>query len=70
MPTLENPKSLDLGAGEVEKYINKEDIKTYAKDNYDLTRSAKKIYSQVLGNRCTVHTHKILDLNIRWRCLV
>ena len=48
MPTLENPKSLDLGAGEVEKYINKEDIKTYAKDNYYLTRSAKKIYSLVL----------------------
>ena len=34
---------------DVYKYIYKEDIKAFAKDNCALTRSAKKLYLLVLG---------------------
>ena len=34
---------------DVDKYIYKEDVKAYAKDNRLLTRSAQKLYSLVLG---------------------
>ena len=43
-------------ADNVEKYISKEDIKEYAMNNRVLTRSAKKLYSLVLG-QCTKGLH-------------
>ena len=49
MSTLENKKALDSVSDEVDKYIYKEDAKACAKDNCALTRSAKKLYSLVLG---------------------
>ena len=49
MPTPDNPKALDSGADEVDNYIYKEYVKTYAKENRAITRSANKIYSLVLG---------------------
>ena len=52
MPKLENPEALDSMADSFDKYIYKEDVKAYAKDNCALTSSAKKLYSLVLG-QCT-----------------
>ena len=43
-------------ADNVEKYISKEDIKEYAMNNRVLARSAKKLYSLVLGH-CTKGLH-------------
>ena len=34
---------------DVDKYIYKEDVKAYAKDNRALTRNVKKLYSLALG---------------------
>ena len=52
MPTLENPKSLDSMANSVDKDIYREDVNSYAKDNCELVRSAKNLFSLVLG-QCT-----------------
>ena len=49
MPTLENPEALDSMADVKHKDIYIEDVKAYAKDNRVLTRSAKKLYSLVIG---------------------
>ena len=52
MPTLEKPNALGSMADDVDKYIYKRYIKTYAKDKRALTRGAKKLYSLVLV-QCT-----------------
>ena len=52
MPTLENPEALDSMSDDVDKYMYKKDVKTYAKYNHALTRSDKKLYSLVLV-QCT-----------------
>ena len=52
MPTLDKPKALGSMRDNVDKDIYKEDVKSYANDNRALTRSAKKLYSRVLG-QCT-----------------
>ena len=52
LPTWEKLKYLDSMADGVDKDINREDFKSYAKDNRALTRSAKKLHSLVLG-QCT-----------------
>ena len=52
MPTLDKPEALDSMTDNVDKDIYKEDVKAYTKDNRVLTRSAKKLYSLVLG-KCT-----------------
>ena len=52
MPTLEKPKALDSMEDDVDKYVYKEDVKAYTNENRALTRSAKKLYSLVLG-QCT-----------------
>ena len=52
MHTLENPEALDSIVDDIDKDIYKEDVKSYANDNRALTRSAKKLYSRVLG-QCT-----------------
>ena len=49
MPTLKNTKALYSMAEDVEKGIYKEDVNAYANDNRLLTRSAKTLYSLVLG---------------------
>ena len=49
MPTLEKPEFLDSTVDDVEKYIYREDIKAYVKDKHALTKSAKQLYSLVLG---------------------
>ena len=49
MPTLVNPKALYSMSDDVDKDFYREDVKSYAKDNHALTRSAKKLYSLVLG---------------------
>ena len=52
MTTLENPEALDSMLDGVEKDIYIEDFKAYSKYKRALTRSAKKLYSLVLG-QCT-----------------
>ena len=52
MPTLEKPKALDSMADGIDKYIYREYVKEYEKDNCALTRSAKKLYPLILG-QCT-----------------
>ena len=49
MPTLENPEALDSMADDVGTDILREDVKAYAKDKRALTKSAKNLYSLVLG---------------------
>ena len=49
MTTLENPEALDSMLDGVEKDIYIEDFKAYSKYKRALTRSAKKLYSLVLG---------------------
>ena len=56
MPTLENPKALNSMADGVDKDIYREDIKEYAKENCALIKSAKMLYSLVLG-QCTESLH-------------
>ena len=46
---MEKPKALDSMEDDVDKDIVKEDVMAYGKDNRELTRSAKKLYSIVLG---------------------
>ena len=60
MLTLEKPEDLDSMEYDVDKYIYKEYAKAYVKDNRELTRSPKKLYSLVLG-QCT----KSLRTNIK-----
>ena len=52
MTTLEKSKALDSTADGVDKYIYREDIKEYAKEKRALTKSAKNLYSLILG-QCT-----------------
>ena len=52
MPTLEKTEALDSMADGLDKDIYREDVKSYANDNCELTRSAKNVYSLVLG-QCT-----------------
>ena len=52
MPMLEKPEALDSMAEDVGTDIYREDIKAYVKDKCALTKSAKKLYSLVLG-QCT-----------------
>ena len=52
MPTLEKPEAFESMGDDVDKDICKEDVKAYAKYNHALTRSAKNVYSLVLG-QCT-----------------
>ena len=52
MPTLENPKALDSTAYDMDKDTYREYMKAYAKEKRALTKSAKNIYSPVLG-QCT-----------------
>ena len=52
MPTLDKPEALDSMTDDVDKDIYKEGVKAYTKDNCVLTRSAKNVYSLVLG-KCT-----------------
>ena len=52
MPTLEKTEDLYSMAGDVNKDVYIEDVKEYAKDKCALTKSAKNIYSLVLG-QCT-----------------
>ena len=46
---MEKPDGLGRMAYDMDKDIYKEDIKSFAKDNRALTRSAKKLYTLVLG---------------------
>ena len=50
--TLEKPKDLDSRDEKVYKEIYKGYVKAYIKENHALTRSAKTLYSLVLGH-CT-----------------
>ena len=52
LPTLEKTEALDSMTGDVDKDIYKEYVNAYANENCALTRSAKKLYSLVLG-QCT-----------------
>ena len=52
MPTLEKLEALDSMLEEVDKDIYIKDIKEYTKDKRTLTKSAKNLYSLVLG-QCT-----------------
>ena len=52
MPTLEEPEALDSIADGVDKDIYRKEVKSYARENYLLTRIAKTLYSLVLG-QCT-----------------
>ena len=65
MLTLEKPKDLDSMPDDVDKYIYKEDAKAYAKDNRELTRSSKKLYSLVLGQCIESLRANIKGNNIR-----
>ena len=49
MPTLEKPEALDSTADDVDKDIYRKYIKAYTKDKRALTKSAKNLYSLVLG---------------------
>ena len=48
IPTLDKPEAFDSMAEDTEKDIYREKIKSYAKDNHVLARTAKKVYSLVL----------------------
>ena len=66
MPTLENPKSLDSVADKVYKYIYKEYVKAFSKDNHELTRSSKKLYSLVFG-QCEEILHAKMKGIYNWK---
>ena len=66
MPMLEKPKALDSTADNVDKDIYREDIKAYANYKGALTKSAKKIYSLVLG-QCTESMCMIMTGKEKWK---
>ena len=57
---------MDSMADVVDKDIYREDVKAYAKDNRALTRSAKKLYSLVLG-QCTKSLRTEMKVKEDWK---
>ena len=66
VPMLEKPEDLDSTADNVDKDIYREDIKAYAKDKFGLTKSAKMLYSLVLG-QCTEILHSKIKVKEEWK---
>ena len=66
MPTSEKPKALDSMEDDMDKYIYREDIKTFAKDKRALTKSDKNLYSLVLGH-CTGSQRSQINGKEEWR---
>ena len=50
MPTFVKPEALGSMEDDVDKDVYREDVKAYVKENCALAKSAKKLYSLVLGH--------------------
>ena len=65
-PVVGKHDALDSMSDDADKDIYKEDIKEYSKDNCELTRSANKLYSLVLG-QCTKSLHAKMKGKEDWK---